>query len=81
MGLSLKNFAKILKQIEEKHWLVNGRMIKYVDSSFDMRTKSFWRIKLRAMTGLEEVFSNTNRPEEERGDLFHEIMQWLEDGE
>jgi len=78
-ALNLKEFKELLAIIEKDHWLVTGRCVKYVDSSFDFRTKEFWRIVIRPF-GTEKVFTTTNRFGEDapkHDTLFEEIKEWL----
>jgi len=79
MNLSIKDLEIILKRIDK---LLLGEMetiigIKYVNFDYDNRTKNIWRITFRCW-GKEKIFTNTNRPIEERRDLFEEIMEWLD---
>ena len=77
-ALTYEEFGKVLKEIEKNHWLVNGRCVKYVDSSFDFRTKTFWRIEIRPF-GNSKTFTTANRSDESV-DLLEEIMTWLDEG-
>lgn len=69
MGLSPKQFIKLLSEIEKGHCLIEGRCVKYVDSSFDFRTKTFWRIVVRPF-GAEKEFIEPS---------FEQIMNWLKE--
>jgi len=37
-GLTIKQLSKIIEQIGEKHWLIKGRHLKYIDLTFDLFT-------------------------------------------
>ena len=77
-GVTLLQFKQILNEIEKHHSLVTGRCVKYVDSSFDFRTMTFWRVVIRPF-GATQEFTTVNRPDVE-GFLFDEIMDWLDEG-
>jgi hypothetical protein len=78
-GLTLKEFAKILKEINKNHSLVTGRCIKYVDISFDFRTLVIWRVLIRPF-GSSQEFTLAQRAQDD-GSLLNEIMCWLKNGE
>jgi hypothetical protein len=76
--LSLKEFTKIVDIINKKHSLITGKAIKYLDSTFDFRTLSFFRINLRGF-GKEKEFTVVNRIEEPKfNTLYEEIIDWLD---
>lgn len=78
VGLTMSEFTKVMDKIEDRHWLVNGRCVKYVDTSFDFRTKTFWRVLIRPFGKKKEfTVANNHNP----GFLFFEIMDWLEEVE
>ena len=65
--MTRKQFIALLAEIEKNHWLINGKCVKYVDSSFDFRTKTFWRVVIRPF-GKEKVFMPAD---------LDKIMKWL----
>lgn len=76
-GLTLAQFKSILKEVYDKHMLVVGRGIKYVDISFDFRQMKFWRVVMRPF-GTPKEFSCANRFEPKQYEsLYEEIMEWL----
>ena len=82
-ALNMAQFNKILNEIDAHHCLVKGRCVKYVDSSFDFRTNSIWRVVIRPF-GEPRVFTVTNRFGDDapkHDSLFEEIMDWLIQGE
>lgn len=86
-SLTTAQFKEVLQEVNKNHSLIKGRAIKYLDSSFDFRTLSFWRIEFRGFAG-NKVFTVTNRGEmvdgeylADIGNLYDEIMQWLKEGE
>ena len=80
-GLTSKEFKKIMNRIYKKHWLVKGRYVKYVDTSFDFRTLEFWRVVIRPF-GQRKEFNTSNRFDNPKHDnLYDEIIEWLEEVE
>lgn len=80
-GLIASEFEAIMNRIDEKHWLIKGRNVKYVDTSFDFRTHTFWRVVIRPF-GKQKVFTTTNRFDNPKHDnLYDEIVEWLEEAE
>jgi hypothetical protein len=77
-GITPGQFKEILNEIGKNHCLIKGRAVKYVDSSFDFRTRTFWRIEIRPF-GTPKEFTVVNRPDD-TGFLFDEIMDWLDEG-
>lgn len=73
--LTYKDLKEILATLNPQ--LLAKRHIKYANFDYDNRTRTFWRIVFRFWGGKEKVFTNTNRPFEERRDLFEEIMEWF----
>lgn len=78
VGVTLSQFKEIMNEIEKYHSLVKGRAVKYVESSFDFRFMTFWRIVIRPFGAIKE-FTTVNRPDDD-GFLFDEIMDWLDEG-
>ena len=82
ISLTIDEFKGILKYIDEYHSLVKGRRIKYVDSSFDLRTNEVWRVVIRPFGPNEKIFTHTNATDESRRiPLKEQIMEWLREGE
>jgi len=80
-GLTPAQHKKIMIRIREKHWLVSGRNVKYIDTSFDFRTDTFWRILVRPY-GKDKLFTTTNRFDNPKHDnLYDEIIEWLKEAE
>ena len=80
-GLTPLEFNKIRARISAGHWLVKGRCVKYIDTSFDFRTYEFWRVVIRPF-GQRKEFNTTNRFDNPKRDtLFDEIMDWLREVE
>lgn len=81
-GLSGKEFGKILEIIKKDHKLIDGLCVKYVDSSFDFRTMTFWRIVLRPF-GIPIEFSTANRAigdtqtKKDYDSLYEEVTEFL----
>lgn len=76
-GLTPAEFKRIMNRINKKHWLVSGRGVKYVDTSFDFRTHEFWRVVIRPF-GERKEFSTSNRFDNpKRDNLYDEIVDWL----
>lgn len=73
-SLNKSEFLQILAKIEEQN-CVEERRIKYVNFDFDNRTKTFWKVVFRCW-GKKYLFTTVNRTED--GDLYTEIMHWLE---
>lgn len=78
-GLSKKEFRELLQIIEKDHWLIQGRGVKYVDLSYDLRTKEIWKVNLRCF-GPGKEFMTCNRDQSAPDSLYIEIFNWLEDG-
>lgn len=79
MGLTLPQLNAIIKEVNK--YLINGKNvvgIKYLNVDYDNRTKKFWRIVFRCW-GKEVVFTNTNKPLNERKNLFNEILRWIKE--
>ncbi len=80
-------FRVIMNTIKKDHRLVDGRCIKYVNTSFDLRDCTFWKFVFRVWS-TEVVFTTSNRGSvqengtwvDDKGLLFDEIMKWLEEG-
>ena len=80
MGITQKQLEVILNEIEKRHFM-GGRAIKYVNMDWDNRTHTYWKIEFRHwFKEKRTVFTNTNRPIEERRDLYEEIIEWLSEG-
>ena len=51
----------------------NRKAIKYVDSSFDSRTGTIWRVSFRSVTGEKDVDFRVDSPEG-----LTKMYEWLE---
>ena len=80
MSITLTELKIILKEIKDLHFM-EGRAIKYVNVDWDNRTNTFWKIEFRHWFKRERtIFTNTNRPMEERVNLYGEVILWLMEG-
>lgn len=78
--MNLDELRIILGIINKKHF-IEGRAIKYVNFDYDNRSRDIWRISFRHwFKDNPTIFTNTNRPIEERRPLFEEIVEWLNEG-
>lgn len=78
--MNISQLNRILKEIQKNHFM-DGRAIKYTNIDWDSRTQSFWKIEFRHWFKEKRTrFTNTNRPIEQRRDLYEEIMEWLKEG-
>jgi hypothetical protein len=80
-GLTHEELTKVMRCIQIEHRLIEGRNIKYVDLSFDFRTMTYWRVKMRPF-GQEKVFTTVRETldEERPGKMYDYIMDWLKNG-
>lgn len=76
-ALTLQQFAAIVKEVQANHrfgW--QGRMIKYVTPTIDMRDDKIFHIHFRL---FGDPFTFDFRDSEEP--MYDRIMQWLNGGE
>lgn len=77
-ALSVKDYIELLQYISKNHaWNINcmkGKVIKYVDATFDFRTNTYFAIKFRGMEDKDFVKVNENR----HRDMKKWIYDWLE---
>lgn len=76
-SLSRSQFADIMSLIREKHRFgIGGRMVKYVQPTFDMRDDKIFRVVFRGffdpVEGITFDFRDNANP------MIANIMQWLE---
>ncbi len=79
-------FKEIMSKVQKDHRLIIGHCVKYVNTSFDFRDNTFWRLEFKCFFDTK-VFTSSNRGhfvdeeyEEESGSLFNEIVAWLDEG-
>lgn len=76
-ALSRSQFADVMSTIRENHRFgIAGRMVKYVQPTFDMRDDRIFHIVFRGLfdpiEGITFDFRDNEKP------MIENIMQWLE---
>ena len=86
--LSINEYKTVMNEIKKNHWLVRGRCVKYVYSSFDFRGFNYFHFTIRPFLSEPVEFTCVNRSKkvgdewiQEEGSMFDEIMTWLKQGE
>jgi hypothetical protein len=85
--LTIQQYAEIVQEVQKKHccFYAKGRAIKYIDAHYDTRTGHYFGVTFRGF-GDDKVFTTTNRFSlgekinefiYEEGNLYDEIMAWL----
>ena len=75
-GVTPDQFKEIMNKVKKDHRLINGRCVKYIETSIDFRDCTFWRFVFR-MWIAEKVFTTANRGDD-NGLLCDEITKWLD---
>lgn len=82
-SLSLKEYAELIKYINENHEfgsLKDGsKHIKYIDTTFDTRTSTIYRVALRGFE-VEKEFTTVNGGMDGYNSLKEGVMDYLENG-
>ena len=80
-GITFKQFRDVMNRIYNKHHLIYGRSVKYVNTSYDFRTMTFWKVNIRTFYG-EKIFSTTEKQEAPPAQsIYEEIIKWLSEAE
>lgn len=82
-NLSLKEYVELIKYINENHKFgslkEDSKHIKYIDTSFDTRTSTIYRVVLRGF-GKEKEFTTVNGGMDDYSSLKEGIIDYLENG-
>jgi len=69
--------TKLLAYISKYHSpFGKGKMVKYLDSTYDFRNNKYFHIKLRCLCAPDFELSLTNEDREK--DLYDEVMRFLD---
>ena len=79
-SLSLKEYAELIKYINENHKFGSlnkgSKHVKYINTSFDTRTSTIYRVVLRGF-GKEKEFTTVNGGMDGYNSLKEGIMNYL----
>lgn len=80
-SLTLKEYADLIEYINKNHKFGStkkgSKHIKYVETTFDTRTSTIYRVVLRGF-GKEEEFTTVNGGMDNYNSLKEGIMEYLE---
>lgn len=87
-NVTMLQMTEILIKIKADHeWGVmnGGKSIKYVDTVFDSRSMTYFRVVFRGFGDIRKTFTTQNRlhdgAEDKCVSLYDEIMDWLDNGD